>query len=224
MNANLNKNYLFIDAATPVIQVGIWQKKNWQVLLTSTEEALTAIFKLVDETLRVAGNLKIQDLSGIGFCNGPGSLLSLRLALAAIRTWSQIYKATHGSELPVVAYTSLNLGARFVLKQKPKLPFCILAPGRNRTWYTLTVETEQTHTLCHTDHLLETRSYYVIPQRKYSLPLPNHYKLLHYDLKKEVDFFNDFSFLSNSSPLELFMPSIETYRKVSSVGETVFYS
>lgn len=50
-------------------------------------EASAALPVAVARTLAAAGGRRIQDLDAAAFCDGPGSVLGIRLAAAALRAW-----------------------------------------------------------------------------------------------------------------------------------------
>jgi len=101
------------DAATPI---------RWQ---QCEEEAGSGLFRAV-EILLAAEKLRIADLGGLAFCEGPGSVLGIRTAAVALRTWHVINPAA-----PLFAFQGLEVMARFL--QRPELS--IIADARRDSWH-----------------------------------------------------------------------------------------
>jgi tRNA threonylcarbamoyladenosine biosynthesis protein TsaB len=95
-----HRSVLVLDAASSRIQVG-WLAKGepaaWQA---SDAEAGTALFAAIDALGR-----DVNAAAAFVYCEGPGSMLGIRTAAAAIRAWSVLH------ERPAYAYGSLALVA-----------------------------------------------------------------------------------------------------------------
>jgi len=95
-----HRTVLVLDAASARVQVG-WLKAGqndaWQA---SEAEAGTALFTAVE-----AFGRDLNDVEAFVYCDGPGSILGIRTAAAAIRAWSVL------RERPVYGYGSLALVA-----------------------------------------------------------------------------------------------------------------
>lgn len=133
---------LFVDTASSLVVVGLQTRAGddaaeWRM---SRDEAGVALFRLADELLRDAG-LTIADLRTVVFCEGPGSLLGIRLAAIAVRTWLALPRPAVVPPLRVLAYRSLVLVAADALMQGEALPFHVIADARRATWNVLTVST-----------------------------------------------------------------------------------
>ncbi len=96
----------------------------------SDQEAGIAIFTGVDAVLGQAG-LRVADLGAAVFCEGPGSILGIRTAAVALRTWA----AAEGRALPVFAYRSLELVAHDLRRRGIPPPFAVLADARRNSWH-----------------------------------------------------------------------------------------
>ena len=114
---------LVIDAASSVIQVGLLPggspaAAQWQ---TSGEEAGVAIFKAV-RALGVA----LADIRTFIFCDGPGSVLGIRTAAMALRTWQVL-----DERRPLYAYCSLALVAHALGRED----VAVIADARRESWH-----------------------------------------------------------------------------------------
>src|SRR5205085_2213208 len=90
---------LLIDAASAQVQVG-WLERHEDGWQHSAEEAGVGIFQAID-----ALNRDVGDAGAFVFCDGPGSILGIRTAAMAIRTWNVL------KPRPVFAYSSLAVVA-----------------------------------------------------------------------------------------------------------------
>jgi tRNA threonylcarbamoyladenosine biosynthesis protein TsaB len=128
---------LYLDAASPAITVGLQvdatEAPAW---LHTHDEAGVALFRAV-ETLTRARGLAVADLATVVFCEGPGSLLGVRLAAMALRTWMALPRP---APLEVLGYRSLELVAAGLLARGQRGPFHVIVDGRRATWNTLAVD------------------------------------------------------------------------------------
>lgn len=118
---------LLIDTASARVQVGLWtagetQPPRW---VASYTEASTGLFACVDAVLRGAG-LRIAEIGTFVFCEGPGSVLGIRTAAAALRAWSVIQ-----TKAVTYRFQSLDLVARAL--NRPEVG--VIADARRDTWH-----------------------------------------------------------------------------------------
>jgi tRNA threonylcarbamoyladenosine biosynthesis protein TsaB len=111
---------LVIDAASAHVQIGVWPAigdARWQ---SSEQEAGVAIFACVE-------NLAVDfgTLGGYVLCEGPGSILGIRTAAMAVRTWRLL------TPRPVWVYRSLDLVAQ-VLGEPGT---AVIADARRDRWH-----------------------------------------------------------------------------------------
>jgi tRNA threonylcarbamoyladenosine biosynthesis protein TsaB len=117
---------LLIDSASARIQAGLWTPDAaapvWQ---HSDTEAGTGIFACVEALLNQAGR-RIAEVDAFVFCEGPGSVLGIRTAAVALRTWRVINPSA-----ATYTYQSLDLVARSL--GRPELS--VIADARRDTWH-----------------------------------------------------------------------------------------
>ncbi|MBL9202507.1 MAG: peptidase M22 [Opitutaceae bacterium] len=111
---------LVIDAASSRVQVGVLTAGHPPRWTESREEAGVAIFQSL-EALAFNPNAAAAFI----FCEGPGSILGIRTAAMALRTW-QVMQSR-----PIYAYLSLNLVAQAL--RDPQLG--VIADARRDTWH-----------------------------------------------------------------------------------------
>lgn len=117
---------LLIDSASARVQAGLWtpgvDAPTW---MQSDSEAGTGLFTCVEALLNQAGK-RIADIDAFVFCEGPGSVLGIRTAAVALRTWRVI-----NPKAATYAYQSLDVVARWL--GRPELS--VIADARRDTWH-----------------------------------------------------------------------------------------
>lgn len=117
---------LLIDSASARVQVGLWTlgaaEPRW---LHSDTEAGTGVFACVETLLTQTGR-RIAEVDAFVFCEGPGSVLGIRTAAVALRTWRVVNPSA-----VIYAYQSLDLVARSL--GEPELS--VIADARRDTWH-----------------------------------------------------------------------------------------
>ena len=112
---------LVIDAASSKIQVGLLKSEasdsQW---VTSADEAGAAVFEGVKKL-----GIDLDDVSAFVFCEGPGSVLGVRTAAMALRTW-RVLRAR-----PTFAYCSLALVAHALGRKD----IGVIADARRESWH-----------------------------------------------------------------------------------------
>lgn len=98
-------DWLVIDAAWTQAAIGVWHAGAWKSFVASEGPVNEAFFALVEKSLADAG-VPLSGLAGYIFAEGPGSILGLRTAAMALRTWRE----TPGlAAKPILAGNSLAL-------------------------------------------------------------------------------------------------------------------
>ncbi len=123
-------NVLLIDSASACVQVGLWRREGEAIWHQSEREAGIAVFECVGAALAEAG-IGVGDLGGFVFCEGPGSILGIRTAAMALRTWQTVGPPV----LPAFAYRSLELVAQDLRSSGPRASFAVIADARRDAWH-----------------------------------------------------------------------------------------
>ena len=110
---------LVIDSASARIQVGVFggPEGRWA---TSEEEAGNGLFRCVESL-----GVDLSSVRGFAFAEGPGSVLGIRIAAMALRTWCAL------EPRPVFAYHALALLAQAL--GRPDLG--LIADARRDAWH-----------------------------------------------------------------------------------------
>lgn len=122
--------FLVIDSASTSVQVGLFRAGVSPVWAQSGEESSTSLFRLVQELASRCG-VPPGQLDAFVFCEGPGSVLGIRTAAVALRTWNVLRPR------PVFGYQSLALVAAAQLQQGLPTPFSVIADARRQSWHLL---------------------------------------------------------------------------------------
>lgn len=162
---------LLLDAASVRTQVGLWtpgarETARWFV---SEEEAGVALFAGAEALLAEAG-LRVADIDVFIFCEGPGSVLGIRTAAMALRTWRVITPA------PVLAYRSLDLVAHALADPVVS----VIADARRDSWHVARFRSPLRRVLT-----AELRGPLVMPEHfRHWSPLPEGVRRTPYDVSE----------------------------------------
>ncbi len=142
--ARRQQTLLLLDASATETQTGIWRDGQWLTFQRFSGETLDTLFRGVScclEDTRIA----FSDVDGFIFCEGPGSVLGIRLAAITLQGWKSLpsYKAA-----PILVYRSLPTMARLLqIEENPKTPFHCIAEGGRGLW-NLHTQTENEKNPC----------------------------------------------------------------------------
>ncbi len=125
-----HRNVLLVDAASSRVQVGLLRGDTAPVWRQSPREAGRAIFEGV-EAVTATARTALSEVEALVYCEGPGSILGIRTAAMALRTWQSL----HASNLPAFAYRSLELVAHNLAVAGTPPPFAVVADARRDSWY-----------------------------------------------------------------------------------------
>jgi tRNA threonylcarbamoyladenosine biosynthesis protein TsaB len=142
---------LLIDSASSRIQVGLFRRAHDPLWESAIEEAGTALFSLSEKLLTRAASsaatntptasttspsapLPLAAIDAFIFCDGPGSVLGIRTAAVALRTWNALHPS------PCYAFTSLALTAHHLARAENLRDFAVISDARRETWHRVTVD------------------------------------------------------------------------------------
>lgn len=132
------EDFLLIDASSPLSVVagtlgGDGNAPAWKSFAEEKSAALEGVFSAVG-AVGGSGNAR-----GFLFCEGPGSILGIRIAAAAIRACLALDRAANGGDAaparPVFAFRSLPLAAALISRAFPQEKnFAVAAESRMNCW------------------------------------------------------------------------------------------
>ena len=134
------EKFLLIDASSPIsVCAGILDNRA-RTWLSFSEEKTIALEGIFSALKNVCSSDTKDEIRGFLFCEGPGSILGIRIAAAAIRARLALARASGGQEIPVWAYSGLRLAAHLILRAIPQeRDFVVAAESRMNTWNILRV-------------------------------------------------------------------------------------
>ncbi|MEN9840468.1 MAG: hypothetical protein RL376_268 [Verrucomicrobiota bacterium] len=126
----LHPSLLLVDSCSTRVEAALWHGDLNSPPVTASQdgEASDALPAAVSNVLAAAGR-KIASLDAVVFCEGPGSVLGIRLAAASLRAWRAI-----NPSLALYSYQSLPLLA------SAHPGFVILADARRDSWHAVQPE------------------------------------------------------------------------------------
>lgn len=108
---------LVIDGSGSSVFAGLLGSDNqWLAQINLPGAPLEQLFPAIEQALNAA-NLQLADMGSYLYCEGPGSVLGLRLCAMAIETWTRLYPTS----AQLFAYNSLQLTAIALQHESPEL-------------------------------------------------------------------------------------------------------
>ena len=114
------------------VRVGVLSGGRWVGQGISPDGALEGLFGCVEAALAEA-KLTLGDIRSFALCAGPGSVLGIRIAALAVRSWSAL------EPRPIFVWESLAALARSALATGEQGPFLVAAESRLKRWHALEV-------------------------------------------------------------------------------------
>lgn len=127
---------LVIDGSSTCFFAGaLGDDGSWLASRTANEPALESLFKTVDAVLAEAC-IGLEQIQAYIYCEGPGSVLGLRLCSMAIETWRQL----EPNPPKVYAYKSLKLTAATLLNaQQTSETALLVSDWKKDSWNSIKI-------------------------------------------------------------------------------------
>jgi tRNA threonylcarbamoyladenosine biosynthesis protein TsaB len=119
---------LLLDAASTRVQVALYGADGAARWAAADEEAGVALFRGIESL-----GVDLAQVRAFAFCEGPGSILGIRTAAMALRTWNVL------APRPVFAFRSLEIVAHDLARRGPLENFSIIADARRGAWHRVEV-------------------------------------------------------------------------------------
>jgi len=167
---------LLIDSASTSVQVGLLRRDSEPFWSAKTGEASEQLFSNVNAVLAAAG-LALDAVDAFVFCDGPGSVLGIRTAAVALRTWRVL------RERPAYAFCSLAVVTHTLVSIKDRRAFSVIADARRDTWHRIAVDAEGTISNLHRIPTIDLAGVLVMPEGfRHWTPLPASTETVPYSL------------------------------------------
>lgn len=133
---DLSSPALVIDGSSPCFFGGVFGLDGcWLALEKAAEPALESLFDTVEAVLEKAG-LELSQIRTFVYCEGPGSVLGLRLCAMAIETWRHI----HSAPSKLYGYNSLQfVAAALVQKEDKQAESLLITDWKKDYWNSLKI-------------------------------------------------------------------------------------
>ena len=204
---------LVIDCSEGEVFCGLLDAdRRWLARRQSGPGALEALFPSVAAVLREAVRAP-GSIRRYLYCEGPGSVLGLRLGAMAIETWCRL------SAAPVerLGYGSLQLTAALLLIDDPALQnACIVSDWKQDAWHSLEIRDRragEVATLPTSEIQSLDGPLYHLPRRKGWQAPPDGAQTLPYQPSRLDEVLDSPGLLRPSAAVELFQPGGNTFAK-----------
>jgi tRNA threonylcarbamoyladenosine biosynthesis protein TsaB len=124
---------LWIDTSSQRVHVGLLRQGHPDRWAVRAEEAGTGLFTATEEVLQPTG-VTLEQIDAFVFCSAPGSVLGIRTAAVALRTWCALRPRS------VFSYNGLALVAAHLHTLGRPGPLTLIADARRDSWHALTLE------------------------------------------------------------------------------------
>ncbi|WPJ96501.1 hypothetical protein SH580_02135 [Coraliomargarita algicola] len=204
---------LVIDGSGSTVFAGLLNSQDqWLATIDRTGTPLEELFPAIEEALQQA-KLSLADIRSYIYCEGPGSVLGLRLCAMAIEIWTRLYPTS----AQLYKYNSLQLTAHTLLHSKPELhEALIVADWKKGAWNALYIREGQVGAAEVIDDaaLDACRSpVYHLPQRKGWQSPPANAQTLQYDPAELSKVRKMPTLLQATEGVELYSSGINTFQK-----------
>jgi len=205
---------LVIDGSGSAVFAGILSDSGtWRAQLELTGAPLECLFPLVKQVLHQAG-LTLADLRSFLYCEGPGSVLGMRLCAMAIETWTRLYP----DAAACFAYNSLQLTAALLLADNPGLGQALLVSDwKKGAWNAVHItdgHAQKTGVVDDEAIAAWTGPLYHLPQRKGWQKPPSKALQLSYNPRRIDEMLRQQpGLLHQTEGVQLYATGINTFRK-----------
>ena len=213
MNSTDHHISLVIDGSGSAVFAGVLDNRDrWLARIERAGAPLEELFPAVEEALESA-DLTLANIGSYLYCEGPGSVLGLRLCAMAIETWTRLYP----NSARFHKYNSLGLTAQALLHANPGLKNAlIVADWKKGAWnavYIKDAKVGSTEIIDDAGLTAWEGALYHLPQRKGWQSPPAKAQTLHYDPALISEIRRCSGLLRASKGVELYNSGINTFQK-----------
>ena len=207
----LDEPSLVIDGSGKSVFVGLLgTDKEWISKTSQASSTLEGLFPSVEAVLQSA-QCQISDVSSFIYCEGPGSVLGIRLCAMAIQTWGHLCKPS----VRYFAYNSLELTASLIVLDNPDLSHALLiSDWKKDAWNSIRIEEGKLGAITTiNDQIVNSQrsaSLFYLPQRKSWQKIPESVTTLEYSPQRlpEVP-----ELLKRTKKIELYASDVNIFKK-----------
>lgn len=202
---------LVIDGSNSAVFVGlIGTNQKWVYQTRADGSPLERLFPTV-ENLIESTNYELSDLNSYIYCEGPGSVLGLRLCAMAMQTWSQLYKKS----TCWYTYNSLQLTAELICVDTPGIQHALLlSDWKKGVWNAVIINKGKPEPIRVMTDLDVKKwnhgSIFYLPQRKNWQTIPANATTLEYNPEQILEVLH---ILRHTKKFELYTSGMNEFRK-----------
>ncbi len=205
-----HRTVLLLDSASSRIQAGLIRRDHPALWESAETDAGSGLFACVEKLIARAGSpeqpLPFAEIDAVLFCEGPGSVLGIRIAAVALRTWKTAYSQTHYS------YCSLAVVAAFLTRQENLHSFSVIADARRESWHCLSVDASGASGLLRRVPAAELTGALVQPSHfRHWSTLPPDTRTVPYDLAAQLPAIDDVALFHDAPEPDAFLHEEPTY-------------
>ena len=202
---------LVIDGSSSEVFAGfIGTNQKWLCYSQEKGSPLECLFPAVEKLFQ-STNSELADLKSYAYCEGPGSVLGLRLCAMAIQTWSHL----HRKSACWYTYNSLQLTAALICMDTPDIQHALLVSNwKKDAWHAVIVDKGKPEpVIVIQDSVVQNWSHgplFYLPQRKNWQTIPKNATILEYSPQRLTDVLH---VLRHTKNLELYTSGMNAFRK-----------
>lgn len=209
--SNLNIAYpaLVIDGSGSAVFAGILGHDGQWIAQTTQEGApLEELFPTVELTIREAG-IELSEIRSYIYCEGPGSVLGLRLCAMAVETWSRLYPESAN----YYAYNTLQFTAALLSAPEKAL---LVSDWKKGAWNAVYIQDGEIGATTVVDDAKIAEwdgTLYHLPQRKGWQKPPANAQTVSYTPERFNEVLQKGASLRQTEGIELYSSGVNTFAK-----------
>ena len=212
-SVSFDRPALVIDGSGASIFVGLLGTNGkWLAQVHQKSAPLEGLFTSVESALYSA-QCQITDIRSFIYCEGPGSVLGLRLCAMAIQTWGRLCECA--STASYLSYNSLELTAALMVLDIPGINDALLiSDWKKNAWNSILIKEDQSGAIVTLDNQAvsnwEKGSLFYLPQRKGWQIVPEHATTLEYSPQRLTEVMQ---LLKKTKKIELYASNMNVFQK-----------
>jgi len=202
---------LVIDGSGTSVFAGLLgEGGQWIAQENNKVTPLEGLFPVVESVLSAA-DCKLQKVRNFVYCEGPGSILGLRLCAMAMQTWGHLAKPPAN----YFSYNSLELTVALLILDKVDLEHALLiSDWKKDVWHAIEINNGQPSAITTVDDQtvqgLDKGPLYYLPQRKGWQSTPPSAITLEYSPQRLPEVMQ---LLKMTQKIELYASNLNTFKK-----------
>ena len=210
-SVSFDKPALVVDGSSASVFVGLLGTDGkWLSQISHKGAPLESLFPAVEAALNSA-QCTISEVCDFVYCEGPGSVLGLRLCAMAIRTWGHL----HGPTVRYCAFNSLELTATLVSSDFPEADHALLVSDwKKDAWNSVLIKEGRPRAIATINNQTVSNwkegPLFYLPQRKGWQQIPENARTLEYSPHRLPE---ALWLLKKTKKIELYTSNMNVFQK-----------